>query len=206
MRHQRAQLGAEQQGAVGDRPVERFHADAVAHQAQGAGLPVEQREGEHAGKALDGAFRPPFEEGRQHHLGVGMSAKAMAAAFQLRAQLLKIIDLAVVDDDVAAIGRVHRLRAGLAQVDDGKPPMPERDAGFRLRPGIAAVRPAMGERIDHAAGCGTKLASRAGRAKLEKPCYSAHLFGFRCEKSQPFGRRINQAAGWRRDQGSTFMV
>ena len=71
MRHQRAQFGAEQQRAVEHRPIERLDPEPVAHQAQRAGLPVEQREGEHADKARDRLLRSPFDAGRQHDFGVG---------------------------------------------------------------------------------------------------------------------------------------
>ena len=79
------------------------------------------------------------------------AAEAVAARLQFAPQLAEIVDLAVVGDDVAAVGRMHRLRAGLRQVDDRQPAMAEPDAGFRVAPAVGAVGAAMGEGVGHGA-------------------------------------------------------
>jgi len=71
--------------------------------------------------------------------------------FQFGAQFAEIVDLAVVDDDVAPVGRMHRLGACRCQVDDGEPPVSEADARFRIAPGIGAVRASVGEGVGHGA-------------------------------------------------------
>ena len=50
-----------------------------------------------------------------------------------------IIDLAIVDDDVAARLRMHRLVAGRRDVDDGEPVVGEADATARVEPDAAVV-------------------------------------------------------------------
>ena len=76
-------------------------------------------EGEHADQAVQGRHAP-FPKGVQHHLGIGLRAKAVAALDQLSAQVAIIVDLAVVDDPPIAVGIRHRHAAGLAQIDDAQ--------------------------------------------------------------------------------------
>ena len=113
MRHQRAQFRAEQQRAVLNGPVERLHADAVAHQMQHALAPVEHREGEHADEALRPRPSTPHCMKAASITSVSeVPRKEWPSAGELRAQVLEVVDLAVVGDDEAAVGGMHRLRAG----------------------------------------------------------------------------------------------
>ena len=52
-----------------------------------------------------------------------------------------IVDFAVVDDDIAAAVRVHRLVAGRRNVDDREPVVGEADARFDVQPDSAVIRP-----------------------------------------------------------------
>src|SRR5687767_11082848 len=59
-----------------------------------------------------------------------------------------IVDLGVVGDHVAAVGRAHRLVAGRRQLDDRQAAVAEPDSGLRIDPHPLIVRAAMGDRID----------------------------------------------------------
>src|SRR5581483_11948157 len=64
---------------------------------------------------------------------VGVAAEALAFRLELVAQLPEVVDLAVEHDDVAAVGRMHRLVAGLREVDDGEPAEPQARLAFAPR-------------------------------------------------------------------------
>ena len=119
-------------------PVERLDAQRIARQQQRALLGVPQAEGEHAAQLLHHVGAAVGIE-LQQHLGVGAAAEGVAARGQFLAQLAVIVDLAVEGDGVAAAGAVHRLRAGLAQVDDGEPLMGEPRAPVGGKPQAVAV-------------------------------------------------------------------
>ena len=54
-----------------------------------------------------------------------------------------VVELAVVGDDEAAVGRMHRLVTGWREVNDREPPVSEGDAGADVEPVPVAVWPAM---------------------------------------------------------------
>ena len=72
-----------------------------------------------------------------------MAAEPPSGRFELRAQFVGVVDLAVVGNDKAAAGRDHRLRPGRRQIDDRQPPMSEGQPGFRIEPDIAGIGAAM---------------------------------------------------------------
>src|SRR5581483_5664389 len=88
-REQRLDLGAEEKSSRRLRVHERLHAEAVAREREAALLSLAR-------------------EQPQQHLGVGVAAEALAPRLEVVAQLPEVVDLAVEDDDVAAVGRVHR--------------------------------------------------------------------------------------------------
>ena len=102
--------------------VEGLDAEAVAGGEQALLAPVPDREGEHPAQPAH-AVRTPAGVGGQHGLGVGLAAPGDAGAGELGAQLAKVVDLAVQHDDVAAVGRDHRLVAARGQVEHGEPPV-----------------------------------------------------------------------------------
>ena len=73
-----------------------------------------------------------------------------------------IVELAVEDDDMAAVGRSHGLMAGRRQVEDREAPEAERDAGLGVDELSRVVGPAMGERRGH--GLGRPRQASAGAA------------------------------------------
>ena len=175
MRHQRAQLRAEQQDAVEYRPVERL--DARAGRARGAASGSRRSNSAKANmptKRCDRLLRPPLDAGREHHLGVGAAAEAVSALGQFRAQLPKVVDLAVVGDDVAAAGRMHRLRAGRREVDDRQPAVAEPDAGLRIAPASAAVRSAVSKGVRHGQCGGGGISSNPPAVERHQSRDAAH--------------------------------
>jgi hypothetical protein len=106
---------------------------------------VENREPPHAVEAAE-AIGPPLREGVEHHLGVARGVKGVSRRFQLRAQLAKVVDLAVVDDLQLAVVHRHRL-AAVREVDDAEPAESERRDGILEMPVI--VRTSMPERLGH---------------------------------------------------------
>ena len=76
------------------------------------------------------------------HLGVAVRPEAMARAFQLLAQLLVVVDLAVLHDVARAVLVGDRLVAGL-EIDDREAPCGESDSAVDVLP--EAVGPAVAE-------------------------------------------------------------
>ena len=143
MRAQRLELGAEQEQLAELGPVERLDAEPVAHQRQRALAAVPQRDREHADqpvqRRLDAERGESLPASPRCRNGRGTRRRAR----QRRPQFLVVVDLAVVDDDEAAVGRDHRLMAGRRQIDDRETAMRERDAGLGVDPNAVVVRPAM---------------------------------------------------------------
>src|SRR5438094_9367228 len=59
----------------------------------------------------------------EQDLGIGMAGKAYAFVFELRANLAKVVDLAVVDDPVSGRRVLHWLVAMRRQIENGEPPI-----------------------------------------------------------------------------------
>jgi hypothetical protein len=78
------QLGREKDVSILRCIVERLLAEPIACQGGGIAFAVIDREGEHAGHALE-AFLAPFAKAAQHHLGVGPGLERLAAAGELGA-------------------------------------------------------------------------------------------------------------------------
>ena len=64
----------------------------------------------------------------QEALGVGAAVELVALGLELGAKLLEVVDLAVEDDDDAAVLICHGLGAGLSQVEDRQAAEAEGDA------------------------------------------------------------------------------
>ena len=76
--------------------------------------------------------------------------KRQPARFELRAQLAIVVDLAVEDDRVAAIGAEHRLMAVLGDVDDREAAVAEGEPAVRRVPLARVVRSAHAHRVARA--------------------------------------------------------
>src|SRR5262245_27107955 len=92
---------------------------------------------------------------------------------ELGANTKMVVDLAVESDCEAPALAAHRLRAGLRQLENGQPAMPERNARGRVDPDPARIGPAMRKPLRHARGhAGQHFALAA--AGPEQACYAAH--------------------------------
>src|SRR5205085_3646160 len=121
----RLQFGTEEQSGSRPRIVKRLLAKAITREQKPALLPVPKRKRKHAVEAAQSAGRSPRLAGFENHFGIGTSAKARALGLQLRPQFLKVINLAVVSDHVAAAGREHGLMPARRRIDDREPAVAE---------------------------------------------------------------------------------
>ena len=151
VRAQGLELGAEQEGVALPAVVQRLLAGAVAGQGQGARAAVPQGQGEHAHAGLQGALDAPGGDAGQQGFGVGVAApgRRLAGGLQFAPQIQVVVDLAVVGQQPAPVGRGHRLVPGRRQVDDGQAAVPQGDAGGAIHPGPAIVRAAVVQPIGH---------------------------------------------------------
>jgi hypothetical protein len=146
-RQNRFHFRREDQTRAIEEIVERLDTVAIACEHQPLGAAIPDRKREHAVQSLDAGFSP-LGERLQQHLGVGARPELLAGGPKLGPQFLKVVDLAVVSDDIAPVGAHHRLMAGRGQVDDGQPSVAEPDHCVRVA--TLAIRPAMRNRIGHA--------------------------------------------------------
>src|SRR5207302_1827050 len=137
---QRLELRAEDKLPIREqRVIKRLHAEPVAGEEQRLAVAVPQRKGEHAAEALHAVFAPLLP-GVNDDLGVALRKKHVTRARELGDQLLVVVDLAVEDDDDAAVLVEKRLLPG-REIDDREPPVPE--AQPRLEMQAALVGPAV---------------------------------------------------------------
>src|SRR5262249_28333977 len=89
----------------------------------------------------------------QNDLCVARGAKAVAALCEPIAQTSVIVHLAVQDQVHASIVAAHRLTAGIREIDNCEPSVPECHGPLHRRgperQHAAAVRPAVTEPVDH---------------------------------------------------------
>ena len=139
-------LGGEREEPGGREPViERLDPEPVACGEDHPGLAVVDHEREHAIEPVH-AVAPPLGVGVEEDLGVRTGVKYVTGGLELGAELAVVVDLAVVDDPVAVVGRAHRLVAGRREVQDGEAAMAERDADRSLYGRRIACRRRVGER------------------------------------------------------------
>src|SRR5262249_53012075 len=118
-----------------------------------AALRVVDRQRRHAVEAQQHVLAP-VAPCRQDHLGVGLGLEFFADRLELLAQLEEIVDLAVVDDDMTAVGGGHRLVAARTGIDDGKAAKAERDMELGAEPVAGAIGPAMRDLVREVADFG----------------------------------------------------
>ena len=94
---------------------------------------VPKRKGEHAVEPRQRPL-PPLRQGIEHNFGVSPRTEAVPSRLQLESELAKVVDLAVVAQDISAIGRRHRLMPCVRQVNDCEPTMPESEPLSDERP------------------------------------------------------------------------
>src|SRR6185503_557330 len=90
----------------------------------------------------------PFLISMQQNLGIGSGAELITKIFQFGADLLKVVDLTVVDDHHIASLICHRLMTGYREVYDCQATVPQ--AHRPIREVTFAVRPAMRNEVGHA--------------------------------------------------------
>jgi len=139
------------------------HAVAGQHPALSGGIPQGNRK--HPPETLD-EMLPLLLIEVHGDLGVRAGGEAVAPAFQVGAQLLKIIDLAVEDDGHRAVLVADGLRPPL-EVDDAKAARDQPHT--RLNEIARLVRPAVDDGIahavqQHAVGRGARCVKDAGDA------------------------------------------
>src|SRR5262249_10584284 len=86
-----------------------------------------------------------------------------------------VVDLAVEGDGKPAAFATHRLRAGLREIENGKPAVAEGNATRGIGPDTAGIRPPMCKRLGHAPGRARKQAIVRTAAGPEETCYAAHV-------------------------------
>src|SRR5690606_21441909 len=155
-REQRLQLRGEGEPALLVGPVEGLDAEPVAGAEEPALGTIVEREGEHAVELRQRLRALPREEA-QENLGVGMvGGEALAALLEHLPERRSVVDLAVENEDEAAVRRRHRLPPA-GDVDDREPPHPEREKRVPVAPDALAVGAAMSDGLVHRADPGFLL-------------------------------------------------
>ena len=142
---QRLDLRGEPQLPVDGRPEERLLARAVAREDQRLAAIVPDGEPEHALEPSDRVPPVPLVEGNDV-LDVPVRAERIAPSRRLRAQLARVVDLAVADHPDRAVGALKRLVAS-REVHDGEAPRAE--AGALVPDDPLPVRAAVLKRGGH---------------------------------------------------------
>src|SRR6266550_8888933 len=151
MTENRFDLRPEEQRRAADAIVQRLDAVPVARDEKSVGAIVPDGEREHAVEAVN-AFCSPRVICGEHDFGISSRTEGVAGSFELHAQILEIVDLAVVSDDERAVVGLHRLMAERRQIDDRESAMTEADK--RVAPESFAVRAAVTDYIRHPAKSG----------------------------------------------------
>ena len=113
---------------------ERLLSRTVAREKQAPTRGVVDADREHAVEPLDDAVTPRAIA-LDDHLRVGARAELVAEPLELTTHLVVVVDLAVEHDHEVAVGAVHRLGTGRAQIEDGEAPVQERERSV----GVAAL-------------------------------------------------------------------
>jgi hypothetical protein len=130
------------------RVIKRLLSQAVARGKESTPWGVPNREREHSAKMLH-AFDAIFLVKMDEDFGVGGRPECMSARLKLVAKVTKVINLTVKRDPDRSIFIRQRRNAPGVQIDDGKPPLPETDAGRRVD--ALCVWPAMNKGFAHLA-------------------------------------------------------
>ena len=85
------------------------------------------------------------------------------------------VDLAVVGDDVAPVGRMHRLVTGGRKIDDRQAAVHERGACLAIDLDIMVVRPATRETHIHRPGDFLNLLGRLPLGRIRDKASDAHI-------------------------------
>src|SRR5205823_13330918 len=97
------QLRAKKERVAHPSVIQGLLAQAIAHEVQAMLQLVNDRKGEHAGEPPHRVHDAPPLHGLQHHFRIGVTPKTRSVRFELRPQVLEIVDLPVENDDVTTI-------------------------------------------------------------------------------------------------------
>ncbi len=170
---QRLQLRAEEQRTAGAAPIKRLDPEPVADQGELALVAIPQRQREHPLTLAQGRHDAPAREALDQHFRIRMAAQHDTVLAQPLGELAVIVDLAIIGDDIAAVGAGHGLVAGGADVDDGEAAVAQSDARFRVDPDAAIIGAAMTQRFGHCGNHGLP-ARPGGRTIIEEAGDAAH--------------------------------
>ena len=144
----------------------------------------------------------------QQRLGITLRAVPVPPRLQPRPELQVVVYLPVEDDVDAAILVRHRLVPGSRQVHDAETPVPQRHPPVRGKPRTGIVRPAVRERVPHAAQHGRLFAGlpavgyyaadsahRAGRPGVLPGQSVMAAFGPNGSKQAPSGKNRSIFSG-----------
>ena len=123
---ERVELGGERELAVDGAVGERLDAEAVACEHEPPPGRIPDREREHPAQPLREP-EAPLLVGVDDRLGVRVRPEAVPGSLEQTCELRVVVDLAVLDDDAAAVLVRDRLVAA-REVDDREPPRGEPDA------------------------------------------------------------------------------
>ena len=117
-RKQRLDLRAEHKAALGFGVDKRLHAESIARQGQRFFMPIPDGKGKHAAQFGEAFFQAFAREQAQQNFGIRMATEGFTGTLKILAQLAEIVDFTVKDNDVTAIGAVHRLVSQFGQVEN----------------------------------------------------------------------------------------
>jgi hypothetical protein len=168
------ELRREKKQATIPPAVEGLLTESISEQMKSLFLLVPQRRSEHPVATADGRNESPLQYASEQHLGVGVTAKAMASPHELRTQLEVVVGLAVVRENVTAIGGGHRLMPIRGEVQDSESPVRERHARRRIDPGTLVIGTSMGEGPGHAPANRLEALRWRRAGRIDVPSDPAH--------------------------------
>ncbi len=110
----------------------------------------------------------------EENLRVGGPSKAQPRRLELRSELPKVVDLAVEDEYEALVPRVHRLRAGIRQIQNRETAVSEADPRSRIGPYALSVRSAVGQLACHPPGTSPQILGARVAPHRNQSRYPAH--------------------------------
>ena len=184
---QRLDFGSKRDAAVMNTVVEGLDPDAVANEPKLPGWFVPQGEGKHSTETSQ-AVDAPFFERMKDHFGVGVIRfPAMPAGLtELGAEVVVVVDLAVVRDRERTVLIRHRLPCAVRQIDDGQSAVTEPDVLIGCDPRGRAIGAAMRHGVAHARDVRLRDPERGAR-KRERAVNAAHAC-FELDPRQTIGQ------------------
>ena len=149
MLQDRFDLGSEDEATVLVIEVERFDADAIAHEHELFLVRVPERDAVIAFDFVNEVEAALFVK-VQDGFGVGARRIFVAALFEIGAKESVVVDLAVEDEPRAFVAAVHWLMAGGGKIDDGETSKSEPAAALVEDQLTSVVGAAMSHLIAHA--------------------------------------------------------